>query len=117
VNDVIEAERAFWHDHVLAHVPPPPVNREDAFKLWKRDNGKAIEVDPMIASKIEMLKDLRAQQKALKERDDFIVDELAIAFADNTVMKFGGAELATFKHQKRKGYTVAETEFRVLRLK
>lgn len=117
VNDVIEAERAFWHDHVLARLPPAPRSREDAFKLWSRDNGKAVEVTADIAACVEKLKDLRAQQKALKERDDFIVDQLTVAFGESAVMKHAGAELATFKHQKRKGYTVAETEFRVLRLK
>lgn len=117
VADVVEAERAFWHDHVLARVPPQPVNREDAAKLWKRDNGKAVEVDESIAAKIAALKELRARIKDLKERDDAIVDELAIAFGEAAVMKHAGAELATYKHQKRKGYTVAETEFRALRLK
>lgn len=117
VNDVIEAERAFWHDHVLAHIPPDPVSREDAMKLWSRDNGKALTVDSGIATKVERLKELHAQQKELKEREDFIVDQLTVAFGEASVIKYDGIDLATYKPQKRRGYTVAETEFRVLRLK
>jgi hypothetical protein len=117
VNDVIAAESAFWHDHVLAQVPPEPTSREDAAKLWSRDNGKAIVVADDIAASVAKLKDLRAQQKALKEQDDYIVDQLAVAFGESSVIKHAGVDLATYKHQKRKGYTVAETEFRVLRLK
>jgi putative phage-type endonuclease len=117
VADVVEAERAFWHEHVLARVPPAPTNREDALKLWTRDNGKAVEVGADIAAQVAKLKELRAQQKALKEQDEFIVDQLAITFGEAAILKHGGADLATYKHQKRKGYTVAEAEYRVLRLK
>lgn len=117
VADVVEAERAFWHDHVLARVPPAPTNSEDAAKLWKRDNGKAVEVGEDIAAQVAKLKDLRAQQKALKEQDDFIVDQLAIAFGEGAILKHAGEDLATYKHQKRRAYSVAETEFRCLRLK
>lgn len=117
VADVVEAERAFWHEHVLARVPPAPTSREDALKLWARDNGKAIEVDETIAAQVAKLKELRAQQKALKEQDEYIVDQLAIAFGDAAVITHGGVQLATYKTQKRKAYTVAEAEYRVLRLK
>lgn len=117
VADVVEAERAFWHEHVLARVPPAPTSREDALKLWTRDNGKAVDVDTTVAALVDELKHLRAQKKELDERDRYIVDQLTVAFGEASVMTFGGAEIATYKTTKRKAYTVAAAEYRVLRLK
>jgi predicted phage-related endonuclease len=117
VRDVVEAERAFWHDHVLAGVPPDPSGRTDAAKLWSRDNGQAVDVGEDIAAQVAALKDLRAQQKVLGERERYIVDQLTVAFGEAAVLRHRGIDLATYKHQTRKGYTVAETSFRALRLK
>ncbi len=132
IDDIIEAESAFWHDHVLAGVPPEPVNAADAARLWARDNGETVEVAPEIGDDVEELRALKEQAKDIEERIGSIEDRLKIAFRDASSIAHGGRVLATFKAQTRKSIdtkaltaanpTLAEqfakeSTFRVLRLK
>jgi len=132
IADLIEAERAFWFDHVLANVPPDPVNAADAARLWSRDNGTTLEVPPEIADDVDELRALRADAKDLEERIESIEERLKVMFRDAAEIATGGRTLATFKHQTRRGLDAkaltaahpeiaeafrTETTFRVLRLK
>lgn len=132
VADLIEAERAFWHDHVLSGVPPEPINAADAARLWKRDNGQTIEVAAEVADDVEELRALKSQAKDIEERIGSIEDRLKIAFRDSAEIACGGKTLATFKAQTRKSIDTkaltaahpdlaeqfrTESTFRVLRLK
>lgn len=132
IDDLVEAERAFWHDHVLAGVAPDPVNAADAARLWARDNGETLEVAPEIADDVEELRALRGEAKDLEERIGSIETRLKIAFRDAATIAHGGKALATFKAQSRRGLDTkaltaahpaiaeqfaTESTFRVLRLK
>jgi predicted phage-related endonuclease len=132
IDDLVEAERAFWHDHVLAAIPPEPVNAADAARLWLRDNGETLEVAPEIADDVDELRALKADAKDLEERIGSIEDRLKITFRDAAQIATGGRMLATFKAQTRKGLDTkgltaahpeiaeafrTESTFRVLRLK
>lgn len=132
VEDLIEAEAAFWHDHVLAGVPPEPVNAADAARLWARDTGETIEVAPEVADDVEELQALKVQAKDLEERIGSIEDRIKIAFRDASAIAVAGKQLATFKAQTRRGVDSkaivaahpelaeqfrTESTFRVLRLK
>jgi putative phage-type endonuclease len=131
IRDMVEAERAFWHDHVLAGVPPEPVNAADAARLWARDTGETIEVAGEVADDVEELRALKAQAKDVEERIGSIEDRLKVAFRDASAIAHGGKTLATFKAQTRKGFDTkaiaaahpdlaetfrTETTFRTLRL-
>jgi putative phage-type endonuclease len=132
IADLIEAERLFWKEHVLAGVPPEPINAADAAKLWARDNGETIEVEPELADDIEELKHLKATAKELDERIGSIEDRLKIACRDASAIAVGGKTLATYKAQTRKSLDTKaleaahkeladqyrkESTFRVFRLK
>jgi putative phage-type endonuclease len=132
INDLVEAERAFWHDHVLAGIPPEPINAADAARLWQRDNGGVIEVSGEIVDDVEELRALKAQAKDLEERIGSIEDRVKIAFRDALSISFEGKSFATYKAQTRrsldtKALTAAhpdlaeqfrtESTFRVLRIK
>jgi putative phage-type endonuclease len=132
IADLVEAERAFWHDHVVAGVPPDPINAADAARLWGRDNGETLEVAPEIADDVEELRALKSQAKDMEERIGSIEDRLKVTCRDAAAIACDGRTLATFKAQTRrsidtKALTAAhpelaeqfrtETTFRVLRLK
>jgi len=132
IDDLVEAERAFWHDHVLAGIPPDPINAADAARLWLRDNGETLEVPPEIVDDVDELRALRSDAKDLEERIGSIEDRLKITFRDAAEIATGGRTLATFKAQTRKGLDTkaltaahpeiaeafrTESTFRVLRLK
>lgn len=99
VSDLIEAERAFWVDHVQAGAPPAPVNAADALKLWARDNGATIEADDILAAQIVGLKALKAQAKEIEERIGTMDDAVRIAFGEAATITHAGQVLATYKAQ------------------
>jgi predicted phage-related endonuclease len=132
IGDIIEAEQAFWHDHVMAGIPPEPISAADAARLWARDNGETIEVAGELADDVEELRALREQAKDLEERIGSIEDRLKVAFRDASSIAHGGKVLATFKAQTRKSIDtkaltfanpalaqqfIRESTFRALRLK
>jgi putative phage-type endonuclease len=110
IADIIEAERAFWFDHVLADVAPEPVNREDALLLWARDNGTTVEVDEDVAQDVARLKAIKEEIRLLEERAGALDDRVRIAFRDAAAISHGGALLATYKAQTSKRLDVRAIE-------
>lgn len=99
INDIVEAEAAFWHEHVIKGVPPEPVNADDAARLWSMDRGTTLQAGDDLANDIERMKAIKAQIKSLEESLEPISDRVRIAFADNAVVERSGKVLATYKHQ------------------
>lgn len=99
IEDMIEAERSFWFDHVCAKVPPDPLNATDAKKIWPRDSGESIEVDDLTAGFVEVLKKLKAELKQLEGRVEFCDDRVRLSFKDAAVLTHKGVQLATYKAQ------------------
>jgi putative phage-type endonuclease len=132
IDDLAEAERAFWHDHVIPGIPPDPTNAADAARLWVRDSGETLEVDATIADDVDELRALKGQAKDLEERIGSIEERIKIACRDASQITCGGKPLATYKAQTRKGLDAkaltaahpaiaeqfrTESTYRVLRLK
>ena len=132
IADLVEAERAFWHDHVVPGIPPEPINAADAARLWQRDNGGVIEVSGEIVDDVEELRALKAQAKDLEERIGSIEDRVKIAFRDALSISYEGKSFATYKAQTRRSLDTkalaaahpdlaeqfrTESTFRVLRIK
>ncbi len=99
IADLIEAERAFWHDHVLAGIPPEPVNAADALRLWARDNGTTVEADAVVVAQIATLKKLKAEAKDLDARIAEVDGAVRIAFGESAAIAAAGQVLATYKTQ------------------
>lgn len=66
LSDLREAEVSFWRDHVLAGVPPEPINMSDAMRLFSRRNGRPVEVDDETAGALEHLRQARGELKAVE---------------------------------------------------
>ena len=76
ISVLIESERAFWHDHVLAQVPPEPMEQDDdtVASLYPRDEGGYVPLysvsstlSDLVAKKARK-KDLDAEISALENR-------------------------------------------------
>lgn len=102
IADLVEAERAFWSDHVLTRIPPEPVNADDAARLWARDNGATVEIDGSIADDVDELKRLKEEEKELAGRISEVSDRIRIAFGEAAAIAFEGKTLATYKAQSSK---------------
>lgn len=75
---------SFWHDHVLANVPPPPVNAEDLAKLYPREleGGEPLLADPDLAEKVMRLRAIAAEVRAREAEGEAIEFEIKRAMRD-----------------------------------
>lgn len=99
IEHLIAAERAFWHDRVLAGVPPEPISAADALRRWPKDVGAVVEVSEDAALEIAALKAKAAQRDALDDEVEREREALKVAFRDATALSFQGRIIATYKAQ------------------
>lgn len=92
---------AFWHDHVLARVPPEPISIEDVHKLYRRSGPPPVEASPEILEHVRALRGIRDRMRALK--DEAAEHELAIGafMAESDELLSGGLPVLSFRHQVR----------------
>lgn len=70
---LLEEENRFWHEHVLAGVPPAPRSIEEAARLWPRHVDRSVIATDEVVAAIERLqaikergKEVEAEEKAAK---------------------------------------------------
>lgn len=61
---------AFWNDHVLAKVPPPPILIEDIYRLMRRDVDIIAEATPEIVALIEKFNKAKQLARSYDEGAD-----------------------------------------------
>ena len=134
-EDVIASLRQkevdFWN-MVQSRTPPEPQTTSDAERLFKKDNGSAVEADENAIETILTLKELKAQKKELEAAIDREEAKLKIAMKDASIITMSGNPLATWKCQVTNRFNQKEfqeahpalfeqfkrqSESRVLRLK
>lgn len=92
----------FWHNNVLADVPPEASSFDDVLHRWSVQNpDSTLEADNDLIQLIAEYKDLNATIKqAESELDEFKL-QIGKAIADNETVIDNGKKLATFKAQSR----------------
>lgn len=106
---------AFWHDHVLAGIPPEPQDLDDVDFLFRKVRGRKVMASPEAAEAVERYRLLGLQIKALEdERDlakldavEFLLDACREATGDPEAEEDAelidpdtGRTLATYKLQR-----------------
>jgi putative phage-type endonuclease len=81
-----ECER-FWHEHVLADIPPAPTNRADLKLMFPQNNGKFITATPDIECFIAERSLLKATAKATETEIETLEKEIIQFIADNDGIK------------------------------
>ncbi len=131
ITSLRQKEINFWN-MVQNHTPPEPQTTSDAERLFKKDNGSAVEADENTIETILTLKELKAQKKELEAAIDGEEAKLKIAMKDASIITMSGNPLATWKCQVTNRFNQKEfqeahpalfeqfkrqSESRVLRLK
>lgn len=102
-DETVEAMRAkmvtFWIDHVLADVPPDPIDFSDIKALFPSDNGQAIEATVEIASKVRDLAEIKKKIKGLEDDAEQLQFAVAEYISPNAILTYAGKEIATWKGQ------------------
>jgi putative phage-type endonuclease len=104
----------FWTNCVIPRRPPNNVKPHlETLKRMMRTPGKSVQVADELAAEYLRLKEIASV--AGKQADEAQA-ALIEAIGDAEIAIWSGGEF-TFKEQSRKGYTVEESKFRVLRQK
>jgi len=121
VERLAEVEGKFWHDHVLARVPPPI----DGSKVTSDLLGRLYEVEPesvAVLDPAEFLplrdayREAKAAEKAAAERTTAVANQLKALLGPKEIGVLDGQPVVTWKSIDRSGFTVAPTTFRKLHL-
>jgi len=118
---ITDAVRLFWRDVMDGNEPRPDYSRDAdliAALYAKPSEGKSIDLtgDNYLPELLAERSDVRDKIKSLKARVEEIDTEVRFKIGDAETATIGGDFTVTNKLQRRKGYTVAEKEFRVLRI-
>lgn len=93
---------AFWHDHVLADVPPAPTTFDDVLHRWSKHNpNHALDADDELTQVIAEYKDLNATLKEASEELDALKLQICTRMEDAEMIIEGEKRLATYKYQER----------------
>lgn len=98
-DNLIQLEHDFWHNHVLAGVPPEPINLDDAKLRWRKDDGSEIEAAPAVLAALEQLQEFKRDKKTLEQEIDALKLQVQMHMKNATTLTLAGERIATWKHQ------------------
>jgi putative phage-type endonuclease len=116
---IVERCRAFWHDHVLTGEPPAVDGSEATARALAavyphHEPGERVALDDLadvLTERAELKATEAETRKRLKELDNQVV----AAFGTAEVGTVDGEAVLTYRTTVRKGYWVADGEYRALR--
>jgi putative phage-type endonuclease len=90
IDDIVDREISFWHDHVLPQIPPTDdAPSMDLLKLLPRAPGKVVVINPALVAEYE---GRNAAQKAAAEQLDGLKAQLLHLLGDAEAGDFGDAD-------------------------
>lgn len=117
---IVTAAKTFWKNVAAGKPPEAEWGRDDEVirALYPRDNGATIDLsgDGRMAQLLEDYEQLITMGRTAENRLRAVKAEIAAKLGNAAAATLPGWEV-THKTQKRAGYIVEETEFRVLRVK
>ncbi len=97
-----DAEREFWHDHVLERRPPDPTSPEEAGKRWRKGlSGKVVELTDEVTETLLFWMEARKEAKLLTEKaDQFKLDLQTVVGDAEALVDCKGRKMVTWKNNK-----------------
>ena len=119
IEEIFKQAKDFWHDHVLAKVPPAPSGiGSDTDTLKKmypvEDYGNIVELHDY-QDKRDKYKELMGQRKELDQEIEAIKQEFMAAMGEAEMAMVGGKKV-TWKTINKKGFYVKPSSSRQLRI-
>ena len=98
---ILERAVSFWQNNVLADVPPPAVDYEDAKGHLPMDvTVSDVEADQELSALIDQAVDLKRKEDAHGKAFKAIQGQIAMKLSDNTDVKRNGSTILTWRTQK-----------------
>lgn len=97
---LIEKERKFWHEHILAQAPPEPMTPEDVLKLYPDSAEKQVMANNNLIAKAYELARIKQNLKELERKEGALKFEIQAEMKDaDTLVDVNFNKLATWKSQ------------------
>lgn len=98
---LVEKAIEFRENHILADVPPEPLNEDDIKAMFRKHvDGKFIECGEMLADVVNNLKAIKAQIKQLEAIEEEEAKKLKMVLKDSEGMSYMGCPILTWKAAK-----------------
>lgn len=101
--EMLKAECSnFWHEHVLADVPPAPTTFDDVLHRWSTHNpDQAVIADPQLFQDVAEYKELNSNIKDAGKELDALKIKICTRMENAELIIAEEKRLATFKYQER----------------
>lgn len=100
IKKIEEACEKFWHEHVLADIPPPPSTRGDLKLMFPTNNGNFIAPDEETEMNLMFLKNKKDDISTLTKEKEALERQIIYFIGDNDGLKTGDNILATYQANK-----------------
>lgn len=99
---------AFWQEHVLAGVVPPPQTIEDLQRMYLRATLSTLTATPDIAEFVRQLHEVKDQKKAAEDRETELEFQIQNALGEHeALVDAKGKPIATWKNSQHSGLNQA----------
>jgi putative phage-type endonuclease len=116
IANIIKLEADLW-DRIQRGDPPPPENLDDLKIMFPKHVERPIESTAEILKAANALAELRKSVSASKSEIEALEFQIGAFMGDADTLVANGNPVLTYRTQTRKGYAVAESSFRVMRIK
>jgi predicted phage-related endonuclease len=98
---IVSHAQHFWHEHVLAQLPPAPINVQDAALLFPKESaGLSIEADDKLLEAIRAYKESTSKSLAVSSECERLKLEILNYMGHAEKLTHAGKTLATWKCAK-----------------
>ncbi|WP_027709228.1 YqaJ viral recombinase family protein [Zooshikella ganghwensis] len=107
-NMMIDRARQFWFDHVIANVPPEPVQLNEVNEFFRQDNGQSTLADHETVSALQELKRIKQEIKDLKAIAEKHEAKVKKSLGMSSILiDHYGQKLASWKIQQQKRFDIS----------
>jgi putative phage-type endonuclease len=98
---LINIEKDFWFNNVLADVAPEAKNEYDVLQLYKKTVEEPIVADPEVIEKVYELKEIKKQKKEIEFKEQECRDKIVSFMKEyDTIVDLEGKIMVTYKLTK-----------------
>lgn len=99
---IINETSNFWHNHVLAEVPPKPKTAKDNLYLYPTPTDEPpLEATHELYAALQEYESYKASAREAEEKAEALRDKIACAVGNSSLITFGDVKIATYKAQTK----------------
>ncbi len=117
IRNLVEREAEFW-ELVENRIMPPPVSLDDIKALFPNHIEESIVATDEILTDLVCVASIKRSLKKLREEEERTTFRIASYMGEKAyLIDQEGEQVASFKTQKKKAYSVKESQSRIFRIK